>query len=475
MRIIDQTAEKQGMTPFTLMENAGAGLYRAIASQITKEERILIVAGQGNNGGDGIVLARYLKTNGYQVDLTFPIGDPKSPTSKQHLSYFLSCGWTVKLFDKQSTYDWIIDCLLGFGTKLPLRQEVAEVTKWINDQNCQVIAVDLPTGVSADCGKIDCVAVQANFTYTLHGYKPSCFLFPAAEQYGEVELIDIGLAHDSAWKVWTKEDVRHSWPERRGNVHKGNFGTGLLIAGSDEMPGSAALAAIGAVRSGIGKLTIGTTRQASVLIGSLAPEATFLFREEEDWLKKHAHLFTAIAIGPGINPSRQLTDWIDQALTRNVPIILDAGALSDRSYETKNSPVIVTPHPGEFSRMTGLSTKEIQANRMSLASEYAVTNHVIVVLKGQFTVIAFPDGSGLINVTGNPGLAKGGSGDTLVGMLLASIHTHRNVKEAVANAVFVHGSCADLWLQKYGEQALIASDFSHLLCDVKSFIFFKND
>ena len=272
---IDTKAEKKGMSLFALMENAGNGLYRKIKSLIEFNDQILILAGKGNNGGDGIVLARYLKNNGYHVTLVFPLGEPQTVTAKEHFSYYQACGYESEPFSKELKADWIIDALLGVGSQLPLREDLAEITDWINNQNAKVIAIDLPTGVSSDNGEGDEHAVQADYTFSLHGYKPSTFLFPASENYGKVSVIDIGVPQTSGWKVWGERDVRMTLPKRTGNTHKGTFGTALLIAGSDEMPGSAALAAIGALRFGTGKLSIATTKHASTIIGPLAPEATF--------------------------------------------------------------------------------------------------------------------------------------------------------------------------------------------------------
>lgn len=456
----DAHAEQIGMSVFTLMENAGCGLYYKIAPMLKKSDHIVILAGKGNNGGDGVVLARYLKNNGYDVSLMFPLGLPKTRTAADHLNYYLRCKYEIEEFDKNIKADWIIDGLLGVGGSLPLREELVKITDWINQQKTNVIAIDIPTGVSSDSGEMDARAVRAQYTYALHGYKPSTFLFPASEYYGVAEVIDIGLPQTSKWKVWQEEDVKNTLPQSKGNTHKGTFGTGLLIAGSDEMPGSAALAAIGALRFGTGKLSIATTKHASTIIGPLAPEATFLFRFQGS---QAGQQYSCIAIGPGLTPNEDLETTIHEVLEKQIPIILDAGALSKRIYPKRSAVTIITPHPGEFRRLTGKESDEIQKNRLSLASEYAVENGITVILKGKYTVIAFPDGSGYINPTGNRALSKGGTGDTLTGMLLASIGTHENSKAAIANAVYIHGTCADVWIGENGGQTMSAHDFDQML------------
>ncbi|WP_071394537.1 bifunctional ADP-dependent NAD(P)H-hydrate dehydratase/NAD(P)H-hydrate epimerase [Bacillus tuaregi] len=457
---IDKKAEHMGMSLFSLMENAGAGLFRQLASFIKRNEKILILAGKGNNGGDGIVLARYLKNHHYQVSLVFPMGESKTKTALEHLAYYQACGYDIDIYSSDLQADWVIDALLGVGSQLPLRADVAAVTDWINHTGAKVVAVDIPTGVSADSGDMDAYAIHADYTYALHGYKPSAFLFPASEHYGDVSVIDIGIQQTSSWKVWTADDVRKTWSKPTGNTHKGTFGTNLLIAGSDEMPGSAALAAIGALRFGTGKLTVATTKHASTIIGSFAPEATFSYETNYHDMAKH---YLSVAIGPGLNPDDKLESMIQDLLKQPVSLILDAGALSKRSYQKRKNPTILTPHPGEFSRLTGIATAEIQGNRIRLASQYAVENGLIVVLKGKNTVIAYPDGTGVINRTGNRALSKGGTGDTLTGMLLASVGIQQNTKAAIANAVFIHGACADYWIKENGDQAMSAHDFDQLL------------
>ena len=459
---IDSLAEQKGMSLFALMENAGSGLYRQILEVITRGEKVVIFAGKGNNGGDGIVLARYLKNNGYHASLIFPLGLPKTKTAKEHLAYYQACGYEIDAFAKDIKADIVVDGLLGVGSQLPLRADLADITDWINECS-KVIAIDLPTGVSSDIGDVDEHAVHAHYTYALHGFKPSTFLFPSSEYFGETKVIDIGLQQESGWCVWGEQDVRDTLPKPFGNTHKGTFGTGLLMGGCDEMPGSVALSAIGAVRFGIGKLSVATTKHASLFIGSFVPEATFIY---DNLFSNEQQTFSSIAIGPGLNPNEELEDTIIEVLKQPIPVILDAGALSSRSYKKRHTPTILTPHPGEFSRLTGKSSMEIQSNRIQLAQHFAQDHDVIVVLKGSYTVIAFPDGTGIINSTGNRALSKGGTGDTLTGMLLASVNTHENIKEAVANTVYLHGACADEWIKNHGRQTMSAHDFDLLLPEV---------
>lgn len=461
---IDQTAADKGFDTFTLMENAGRALFEAIVKNISKQQRLLILSGKGNNGGDGVVLARYLKQNGYKCELAFPLGEPVSEYAVRHYHYYLYCGFEVS--EIIGKYDVVIDALLGVGARLPLRDNIEPWIEWVNEQQALRIAIDIPTGVLADSGEAD-KAIRADQTYTLHGYKPSAFLESSAEYYGRTEVVDIGLPQSSKWRLWTKKDVIESFPKRNAASHKGTFGSGLLIAGTNEMPGSAMLASLAAMRSGIGKLTVATTKFASGIIASRVPECTFI----HDGLEKVAageipKGMKGVAIGPGLDNEDKIDQALEGIFKSDLPIIIDAGALKERKYPIREAMTIVTPHPGEFSKMTGIPTKDIQKNRLCLATEYATLNNVTVVLKGRNTVIAYPDGDVWVNVTGNDGLAKGGTGDTLTGMILAFVSFYEDKKAAVANAVYCHGASADYWSVTKAKGSLLASDVSENLAHI---------
>lgn len=269
------------------------------------------------------------------------------------------------------------------------------------------------------------------------------------------------------WRIWKKEDVQTTFLKREADAHKGTFGTGLLFAGCDEMPGSAMLASLGAMRAGIGKLAVATTSFASSIIATRVPECTYV----HDGLTKVAEgmqldEYKAVAMGPGLADEEAIERALQTLWASDLPLILDAGALTKRRYPNRQAPIIVTPHPREFSRMTGLAVQYIQQNRMQVAADFSLANNVITVLKGQNTVMAFPDGEVLVNETGNVGLAKGGTGDTLTGMLLAFLSSYQDVKAAVANAVYMHGASADYYLKDRAATSMLASDVSENLAYV---------
>lgn len=460
IRDADNTAAKNGLLGNTLMELAGRGLFEKIKNIIMRTDRILLLCGRGNNGGDGIVLARYLKQAGYDVQLIFPFGEPMTDPAKEHFLYYKSLGYTSAKEVGNQNYDTIVDALLGVGTRLPLNKPFQNLLEWCNRQKALRIAIDLPTGILADRGEVE-IAFKAHYTFSLHGYKPATFLSPSYQYFGKVESVDIGLPHKSNWRIWTAEDVNRTLHKREDDSHKGTFGTGLLVAGTDEMPGSALLAGLGAMKIGIGKLTIATSSYVAGIIATKLPEATFLHGGLQALATNSFPTnIKAMAIGPGLTDEHVIEHLLEKVWGFDMPIILDAGALYKRTYTTRKAPVIITPHPGEFSRLTGYSVKEIQANRLHLASTYAKENNLIVVLKGARTVIAYPDGTGFINTTGNAALAKGGSGDTLTGMILGLICSEDDIKSALNNAVYLHGSCADELVRDNNERTIVASDLT---------------
>lgn len=267
---------------------------------------------------------------------------------------------------------------------------------------------------------------------------------------------------------WDKEKVKSTLPVRTAAGHKGSFGTGLLIAGTRDMPGAALLAGLGAMRSGLGKLEIAAEPDVIPMILPSLPEATYIRKIEEKFTSPDFNLaaYKAIAIGPGKIPNDQMEQNLAQLFQSEVPLVLDAGALSKRSYPKRNGPTILTPHPGEFSRISGIPVEQFASEKSEYAKQLAKELDAAIVLKGLDTVIAFPDGETWVNPTGNSALAKGGTGDTLTGMMLGMLCCHENWKHAVLNAVYLHGACADQWTTKKSPHTLLAHELSGLLPEV---------
>lgn len=272
----------------------------------------------------------------------------------------------------------------------------------------------------------------------------------------------------TAHPFWTEENVRTTLPKREASGHKGTYGTGLLLAGSRDMPGAALLSGLGAMRSGIGKLEIGTDEEVIPYVVPVLPEATYLRNGLQKTAESSVDLakYKAIAAGPGIEPNEETEKAIHQLMKSESPLILDAGALTERIYDERQEPVILTPHPGEFSKITGVDLKELQQNRSHHASIWSEKLGVTIVLKGNETIIAFPDGEAWTNPTGNSALAKGGTGDTLTGMMLGMLCCHKEWRHAVLNAVYLHGVCADKWSEQRSAHTMLAHELTELLPEV---------
>ncbi|AIY05484.1 putative carbohydrate kinase [Planococcus sp. PAMC 21323] len=268
--------------------------------------------------------------------------------------------------------------------------------------------------------------------------------------------------------IWTEKHVKSTLPIRDAKSHKRSYGTALLIAGTKDMPGAALLAGLGAMRSGVGKLVIATDAIAIAMIVSRLPEATFLPNGLKKIVNRQTLIDTyrAAAIGPGTEPNRLTEQAIHVLLESNMPVVLDAGALSNRVYPSRQSPTILTPHLAEFSRITGANVLDIQHYRSYYTTKWAMKLGVTIVLKGPHTVISFPNGETWINPTGNSALAKGGTGDTLTGMILGMLCCHSNWQQAVLNAVYLHGACADEWIKTRSAHTMLAHEVSDLLPEV---------
>ncbi|PQD97051.1 bifunctional ADP-dependent NAD(P)H-hydrate dehydratase/NAD(P)H-hydrate epimerase [Pradoshia eiseniae] len=462
IRECDRLAEDSGLSIFSLMENSGHALFEGMSKLLHKKQRIGILAGGGNNGGDGIVLSRLLLNHGYKAELIFPLGLPSSRVAQDHLDYYKTCGYRYST-EMEGEYDVLIDGLFGIGFRPPFTKQMIGCLDFWKKSNALKIAIDIPSGVEANHGRVE-AAFQADHTFCLHGAKPSAFLYPSGTYYGELHIVDIGLPQRARFRVWTEEDVRGTWPAAKDYTHKGTFGTGLLIAGSRQMPGCAILAGTGAMRAGVGKLVMATEKTVADSCVISLPEATYVDREDSQWRKDPSiSKIAAVAIGPGLKPDDSLENLITDFLEESeFPVILDAGALSERSYpKGRKSPVILTPHPGEMARITGKTVAEVNENRIQLASDYAISHHVTVVLKGMNTVIAFPDGTGFVNVTGNRGLSKGGTGDTLTGILLGMASQGYQPSMA-ANAVYLHGKTAELYAEEKAPSSMLASDIMQI-------------
>lgn len=479
MRRIDQAAQADYNIPgVILMERAAwtvlEEIIRFIGSPAGK--RIYIFCGKGNNGGDGLALARmlpdlgaeaivvlmaepeqYLGLAGENLARTEPFG------VKRHL-------WGQFDLMELNQADLIVDALLGTGAAGAPKGIVAAAIEAINHSQKQVFAMDLPSGINVDTGQVDGVAIKATRTVTFGLPKPGLLIFPGADLAGELVVKSIGfppsLLKDESITVncLTASEAGAMLPRRGQTAHKGTTGHVLAVGGSQGMTGALALTCLGALRSGCGLVTAG-----------VRPGLNFLEKPWEvmagvwpELIPKLAG-YSSIIFGPGLTTNQDGEGFFEDLISKTeVPLVIDADGLNiiARNQSILQSfsrlgigkRIILTPHPGEMSRLTGVPVPMIQADRLNIARRFANQWSVTVVLKGARTIVAAPDGQTYINPTGNPGMATAGMGDLLAGIIAGFMAQGLTVMEAGIIGVYVHGLAGDLAAGKSGPAGIIAGD-----------------
>jgi NAD(P)H-hydrate epimerase len=501
MREADRrTIDEIGIPSIVLMENAGRQVVAAMeaAFEDLVTSHVAVLCGRGNNGGDGFVVARTLIQRGVEtsVFLVGSVSDVQGD-ARTNIEVLGRIGLTVVEitnaqewelhFSEISECDILVDAMLGTGFHGGLTGLLQTVVADVNALGVPVVAIDLPTGLSADSAELDGEAIEASMTVTLAAPKIPLVFPPADTHAGDLVIADIGIPYpvidevDGPYlELLTRERMREIVPARAAESHKGDFGRVLIVAGSLGRTGAAHLAAIGALRSGAGLVTVATARSCLPILASMGPE---YMTEPLDETPSGGIHFAAldrlfemnadvIAVGPGIGQDPGTVAFVHGLLERaGVPVVLDADALNafagepDRLMGRDGVDVIVTPHPGEMARLVGGSIEAVQQDRLAQARQFAASHRVHVVLKGHRTVIAGPDGRSFVNLTGNPGMATGGTGDLLTGMIAAWTAQLLDAEAACKLAVYLHGMAGDLAESSIGETALIASDIASRLGD----------
>ncbi len=498
MQAIDHRAiTEYGLPGAVLMENAGRGVFHLLKERYPDlaDKKVIVFSGKGNNGGDGFVIARALMDLGCRVDLLL-LGQVASlkADAKLHAGIAIKAGVPVHEIDSGSLKkfqhsvrhaDILIDAIFGTGFKPPATGFFAEVIDWVNSAEKFIVAVDIPSGLDADTGQILGPHVQADLTAAFGCLKRSHCLYPAATSMGDVALVDIGLPRQSVAEEKVrvlspeKDDIRRTLAPRPEDAHKGSFGHVLVVAGSVGKGGAAGLTALAALRSGCGLVTLALPESVQKAVEFHPLEVmTVPLRETStgaislDALDALVEQFAgkaAIAIGPGLSTDPATVDLLGRLLPlAPCPLVIDADAingLAASGFELSGLPVeaVLTPHPREMSRISGLSVEAVQADRIGAATDFASRHRVHLVLKGAASVIAFPDGSAWINPTGNPGMATAGSGDVLTGIIAGFIAQGLPVSQAALAGTWCHGAAGDRAAQSTGRIALIASDLLDML------------
>jgi NAD(P)H-hydrate epimerase len=495
-----QTIDEIGLPSVVLMENAGRQAVAAMEAAFDdlSSSRVGVLCGRGNNGGDGFVVARTLAQRGIEatVYLLGSVADVRGD-ARTHLEILGRVGLTVVEitnaqewelhFSEVSECDLIVDAIVGTGFHGPLTGLLETVVADVNGLGVPIVAIDLPTGVSADSHDVDGEAIEASMTVTLAAPKLPLILPPADAHGGDLVIADIGIPGsvidelDGPWiELLTRERMRELVPARAADSHKGDFGRVLVIAGSNGRTGAAHLAAIGALRSGAGLVTVATPRSCLPIVAAMAPEymtvgldetaaGTIDFSAADRVLDLSADV---IAIGPGLGQDPSTAAFVHAVVERSgVPLVLDADALNAFSGEPERLTgrdgvdLIITPHPGEMARLLNTSIEAVQADRLERAREFAAAHRCHVVLKGHRTIVAGPEGRTFVNLTGNAGMATGGTGDLLTGMIAAWFAQILDAEGACKLAVYLHGTAGDLAEADEGETALLPSDIVARLGD----------
>lgn len=498
MREADRRAiDDIGIASIVLMENAGRQVVAAMEAmfQDLASRHVVVLCGRGSNGGDGFVVARTLAQRGQEVSV-YLVGAASEVAgdARANLEVLRRLGHQVVEITDAAVWelqfpeirggDLLVDALFGTGLRTPLTGLYETIVADVNASDLPVVSIDLPSGLSADTPDPVGPCFDATLTVTLAAPKLPLVLPPGEAHCGDVVIADIGIpdaAIDAVGgphiELLTREPIRALIDPRPADSHKGDYGHVLIVAGGPGKTGAAHLAAMGALKSGAGLVTIATPRSCQPIVAAMAPEYMTAALDEDgqglapDALEQVlARPADVLAVGPGLGTGPGAVALVHGLLERaGMPLVLDADALNafagepDRLVGSEGRDVVITPHPGELARLMGVTTADVQANRVELAQNFAEAHQLYVVLKGHRSVIATPDGKVFVNTTGNPGMATGGMGDVLTGMTAAWLAQLLDAEAACTLAVYLHGVAGDLAEASEGEVALTPSDLvAHL-------------
>ncbi len=499
MRCVEEYEDQYGTRFLRLMENAGSACARQIVRFIKEKYvdevspqrvvRVCVVCGKGKNGGDGFVIARRLAEKGYQVKIVLAQGSPIARDAIEMYKKAETLGVVVNRYDKESALctgimqaaDVVVDCIFGIGFHGELDLQTEEIIRRMNEGSGFRIAIDVPSGVNTDTGEVAVACVDCDMTLAISALKPAHVLLPSRRYCGNVEVLDIGISAEAMASVppslstLEKHELEAWLPFRADSSHKNDFGHVLVVAGSMNMPGAACLCANAALVTGAGLVTVAFPKSAYPSLATHTLEAMlcplpetydgFIAEDSIPVLQEKLDKASVLIIGPGLGRGPNVQKVVEALIkSAKCPIVLDADGLNaivDRTelFEEAHGPIVITPHPGEMSRIAALPTAMIEENRIKVAKEFADGCNVTVLLKGPATVVASPDrDKKYINQTGNAGLAKGGSGDVLAGVIGAFLAQGLEPFEAAGLGAYVHGYAGDLAAAAHSKNAMVASD-----------------
>ena len=501
MRQIDQdTIEGIGIPGIVLMETAGSAIVQAIEQHYPTCKRIGIFVGKGNNGGDGIVIARQLAHTGRDVHL-FLVSPSESFTGEADINLQIAKNLGLQIEEVLTdttletekgilnhivSCELLVDAIFGTGLRGEVRGPIATIINAINNLPTPTLSIDLPSGLDADTGNPLGTCVRADRTVTIGLPKRGLLVHPGAELAGKLEVADIGFPEQviDAQNIkvhWTTAAQASQWvPPRPSASHKGTYGRVFIVAGSTGMTGAAALASEAALRAGAGLVTLGIPKHLNPILEGLLPEVMTLPLPETDTGSLAASATTTIlefaertksvlAMGPGLSQNPETVTLVHQLVRENqeqalgLRIVIDADGLNALAHAREtisllDTAAVLTPHPGEMARLTTTQIPILEKDRIRTAQQFANAHGVTLVFKGAPTVTGTPDGNVWINSTGNPGMATGGMGDLLTGIIAGLMAQGVPSEKAAALGVYVHGLAGDIISEKLGMPGLIASD-----------------
>lgn len=487
MKLIDKyTMEEIGIPSLVLMERAAMEVVAVMKQVIKKEDRVLVVCGPGNNGADGIAAVRILFLQGYQVAFLLTFDREKCSNEMQtQLAIAEKLGIKIDNSSKLREYNIIIDAIFGIGLSKPVTGQLADIIDSINKGNHKVFSVDIPSGISADNGKVLGTAIKADYTVTFGFMKQGLILYPGAIYAGKITVADIGFPDKALYQAgadtffYKKEDLKYL-PERKIDGHKGTFGKVLVIAGSVGMGGAAYLSALAAYRTGAGMVKIMTASENREIIQSLLPEALFSSYDSDGEVTEALSWADVIVIGPGLSLTDKAKGILNSVLEKSrVPIIIDADAINlmaqalnregipanerlKKLDEVLPQNTILTPHPMELSRLLDIPVSDVSDNIIDIANQCSYNSKLIYVLKNARTIVA-GCGKKYINISGNSGMATAGSGDVLTGIVAGLIAQKAAPYEAACLAAFLHGLAGDAAAERESSYSMIARDIAEAI------------
>lgn len=481
----EYTIQNEPISSIDLVERAATVFMHEFCRRYSKQTRIVIFAGQGNNGADALAIARLLKDESYKVE-TFLFNptehlSPDCERNKQRLLAQERVEFTEVVAEFEppqlTDRDVVIDGLFGSGLNRPVIRGFAAMIKYINQSEATVVAIDMPSGLFGEDNRLNDMdaIIHADLTLTF-GFPKLAFLLPENESYvGEWKVLDIGThpeaidRTDTPFYLIQEEDIAAALTPRNRFAHKGTFGHALLIAGSRGKMGAALLAARACLRSGAGLLTVHIPPRGEQIFQSAFPEAMLSFDPHQEYFTTvpETSAYSAIGIGPGLSQHLESAAAMERLLQpTGKPVVIDADAInliaSNKDLLNRIPPrSILTPHPKEFDRIAGESTHSYE--RLSKARSFATEHTLCIVLKGAYTAICMPGGSVYFSSCGNPGMATAGSGDVLTGIILGLLAQDYEPETAAVAGVFLHGTAGDLAAVYRSEESMIAGDITEML------------